>query len=154
MLSEINGKLLVAELASSIYDGLSMGQAYGKLHDQPPEIQTVEEPAQLTLGEFWGALSAGSKQTLSGHVHLLDIRDKIKSQDRAGVGFWVTVLRDGGAITADEAAAFSGLLAATESTQVTNPGVPRIHAAFHGVAGFPNRVDEADFESAWNSARG
>lgn len=145
MNDDIKSRLL-DELRSPVYAGLSESAAYSLLNDPQPVTETRSKP--LTVAGVMSALSQASIAKLLPLPCLIDVRDKIQSQDSEGVGLWAQVLAMGGVITQQEAGSVMASLDETEDV-VTGEKPPRINTEFGGVTGMPNRLKQADFAELW-----
>lgn len=141
---------LAAELQDSRYSGKTPDEIVAILHAKP-EIRTPQPPklAELTLIAVLSILSDASATNLSKLPLFTDVRDKIKQQDREGVGMYALFLAKAGAITAEEAISIGQLLAETvEQPEVVTVGKSRFELALKFVPGFPNKVRVIDVETA------
>jgi len=138
--------LLLAELRSPVYAGLSESEAFGRLNDPQPVTGTRAKP--LTVAGVMSLLSPASVAKLLPLPCLIDVRDKIQGQDRDGVALWAQVLAMGAVITAEEA---GSVVASLEATEVVDAGTlpPRINTEFGGVPGMPNRLKPEVFAELW-----
>lgn len=149
MLTDELKEKLIAELGSPVYAGLSESQAFALLNDPQIVATTTKQPKTLTVEGVLSALAPGSVAKLLPLPCLLDVRDKIQAQDRAGVGLWAQVLAMGGAISPAEAGAVIAALSESESVTATETVPPRINTEFGGVAGMPNRIKPDQFAALW-----
>lgn len=149
MTEELKSKL-IAELSGPAYAGLSESQAYGLLNDPQPVTET--RPKMLTVEGVMAGLSQASIANLLTLPCLIDVRDKIQSQDRPGVALWAQVLAMGGAITQPEAVVVIASLQESETVE-TGESPPRINTQFGGIPGMPNRLKPDVFAELWSEVK-
>jgi hypothetical protein len=123
---------LATELAKPAYSGLADQQAADALN-VPPSVPGPARPVTLTVSGLLALLSPASQANLKALPYLPTVRDDINNQDRAAVALWAGFFAQNGVITADEAQAIEGALAATEAGPSTFGPTP-FQALFPGVS--------------------
>lgn len=142
---------LKIELSKPVYKGLSNVEAYDLLHKPQRIVNKTIVLKPLTINDMLAAMSPESLKTLIDWPHLTDLRDKIVSDDRAGVGLWGQLLVAGGKITGDEYAAVQKQLEATMEVETIIELLPRILSVFAGVKGMPNLIEPDVFAKVFGS---
>lgn len=147
---------LVAELRRPRYNGLTEAQARTALND--PVVRQVQRPSGrrvdlIDLAALVGAEAAKSFAAVLRTNLGADIFESIKVRGvDPGHPKTVEVLNAIKAGVPAQAATVDAILAgAVVSVEVVDH--PRLMDAFAGVAGMPNRIEDADFTAAWTEAR-
>lgn len=143
-------ELLTAELRSAIYEGKTVDEAYALFHASEL-IEQQQVPIAVSIQALMGMFSQQSIANLVAWPSLPDLRDKILQGDVPGILLWGNLLVLGGVITQDEFNAVYAYLQQTDAKEVRTQVVPRVAVVFAGIAGAPNKIELADFTTAWNA---
>lgn len=164
---------LADELQLPIYAGLTMEQAYARLHAATIPVEQTR-PAEFSFEQLLEPISAESAAKVIALPTIGKLIDMVTAQDRVGVSLMVKAFAKAGAITLPEAGAALAILQATVTETVQQEVQPRIVEAWDWFAlqerygfresqgplpvpiaeGMPNVMDMADFAAAWEVIHG
>lgn len=146
--------LVKNELRNPMYLGKTLEEAYSLLHDPVVTEVRKEIPKRLSVSDALSVLSEETCVKLASNPNITDLRDKIISQDVAGVMLWVSIFLKAKIITQQEVAQLSQVLNGKEEVVTQVVSNPRIGTAFLKVPSMPNLIEMEDFTIAYNAVYG
>lgn len=153
-LQEYQLNLVKNELSNPMYIGKTLEEAYSLLHDPITTEVRKEIPKRLSVSDALSVLSEETCVKLASNPNITDLRDKIISQDVAGVMLWASIFLKAKIITQQEAAQLSQVLNGKEEVVTQVVSNPRIGTAFLKVPSMPNLIEMEDFTIAYNAVYG
>jgi hypothetical protein len=148
---------LRAELADTAYDDKTADQAFVLLNEPEPITRTEDTHTRLTALGIAGVLGAArwppfltALRAALGPNYPDFMREGVDISHPDTAVFLQQMLEGGAAEEEDVNTLLA--LATREVTEYLPPRISR--GPFLGVAGMPNRVDRADFDSLWAEVRG